>query len=150
MPSDYIKKRSFPKRESDFIKEFMDEFKKIAKDSVWSFKTHGEPMQARGIPDILMCYHSFFIGMEFKIMRNSKLKVSPYQDYNIDLINKANGFGLVVWYDEANQECGINTKRFTNKKECARFLVDLLDKYSNIAPCCYSEIRNEGKPKSPA
>lgn len=141
MPVKYVKKRSFPKNEREFIKEFMNEFVKIAKPAPWFFKTHGEPMQARGIPDILMCYRALFIGIEFKIMRNGKVNVTPYQYYTIDMINKSLGFGFVIWYDEANQGCGINAKRLDGKKECAAHLLELLNAYANVAPCNYREIK---------
>jgi hypothetical protein len=146
--TEYTKKRIFPKKETDFIRDFMDDFKKICGSKVWWFKTHGEPMQARGIPDILMCYSGLFIGIEFKIMRQGKLNVSPYQEYNIDLINKASGFGLVVWYDESNQECGINIKRFEDRKTCVRFFADLLVKYCKLPPCNYATIREGENIKS--
>lgn len=145
MPSEYVKKRKFPKKETAFIKEFIDEFKKLSGDKIWSFKTHGEPMQARGIPDVLMCYCGLFVGIEFKIMRGGSLSISPYQEYQIELINKSSGLGLVVWYDENNQECGVNMKRFENKKVCAKFLYDLLQKYTEIPPCKYTEIRENDK-----
>jgi len=150
---DYVKKRKFPKKESDFIKSFMDELKIqcikhqelssfVRDEPFWHFKTHGEPMQVRGIPDILMCFCGLFIGMEFKIMRNCKLLPTPYQEYNLDLIEKSMGSGLIVWYDENNQNCGINMQRFETMKICVTNLIDFLIKFTKIPPCKYKDIKS--------
>jgi hypothetical protein len=131
--SEYQKKRTFPKHERDFINGFMKELQKARDKYVWFFKTHGEPMQARGIPDILMCYKGMFVAPEFKIMRGGKLEVTPYQDYNLELINKTGGTGLVIWWDERTGEVGVNMKRFDSQELAIKFLVELLDYYAKMS-----------------
>lgn len=144
MSKAYVKTRQFPKKEGAFVLEFMDEIKKITQGEVWFFKSHGEPMQVRGIPDILMCYTGLFVGLEFKIMRHGKIEPTPYQEYNLDLINKSQGFGMIVWFDEDTAECGINTKRIGDKKVCAQYLIDLLENFTAYPPNTFKELRNKG------
>jgi hypothetical protein len=140
--TDYIKKRLNPKRESAFVKEFMEDVKKIKGSDVWFFKTHGEPMQAKGIPDILMCYFGLFVGIEFKIMRNGKLSVTPYQEYVAELIQKSNGISWIIWYDESNTNCGINMKRFETRKECVDFVLSVLDSYLLVPAADFVKLKN--------
>lgn len=125
------KKRLFPKKEGDFLKSFMDKVRK-KHPKVWFFKSHGEPMQTRGIPDILMCYYGLFIGIEFKIMRGGKIIPTPLQEYVQDLIIKACGISVVVWYDERNENVGIGTKRFEDIQEAIDCLLDALDYAKSI------------------
>lgn len=149
MPKAYEKKRKFPKIEGNFVRDFMKEFVKIAgEECMWYFKSHGEPMQTRGIPDIIMCYKGLFVGMEFKIMRHGKVEPTPYQEYNLDCIKKAHGFGMIVWWDEANGNCGINLQRFDNLKKCVEYLIELFDTWAEYPPAQFSKLRrNEGNEK---
>lgn len=128
---EYVKKRTFPKKERDFLLSFMAELKK-QRTKMWSFKVHGEPMQVRGVPDILMCYEGLFIGLEFKIIRGGSLKVSPLQAYTIDLIREAGGFAVVVSWNEATSAVSIGAKTFDNTKQAVDHFVGILDIVSNI------------------
>lgn len=49
-----------------------------------------------GIPDLLVCYKGKFIGIEVKTPK-TKTNVSDLQYYNIELIDKANGYAIVAW-----------------------------------------------------
>ena len=49
-----------------------------------------------GIPDIVCCYHSRFIGIEFKA---GKGKTTALQENNLDRIKACGGFALVVRED---------------------------------------------------
>jgi len=129
----YVKKRAFPKKEGDFVRDFMNEFKKRTKEKSWFFKTHGEPMQARGIPDVLICCYCLFIGIEFKVMRQGRIEPTPFQEFNLEGINDAGGLGIIVWWDEDNGNVGINMKRFENKTKAIDFLIDLLEKYKQLS-----------------
>lgn len=126
----YEKKRKHPKKESAFIRDFMKEFD--FDPNCWYFKSHGEPMQVRGIPDIIMCYGGLFLGLEFKIRRSGVLKVTPYQQYTIDKINKSKGLSFVVFFDEKNAKVGIGTQLFTNTKEASRHLKKALIEYVEL------------------
>jgi hypothetical protein len=139
----YVKKRIFPKHEGDFVRDFMTEFKKRMKESCWFFKTHGEPMQARGIPDILMCCYGMFVGIEFKVMRKGRILPTPFQEYNLECINDSNGMGIIVWWDEDNGNVGINMKRFEDKNQAITFLIDILNSYSNLTLKQIMELKNK-------
>lgn len=143
----YIKKRTFPKQEGNFVREFMTDFKKKFPTFCWFFKTHGEPMQARGIPDVLMCCFGLFVGIEFKIMRNGKIQPTPFQEYNLEGINDANGLGIIVWWDEDNGNVGINMKRFEDKAKAIDFLHDLIIGYSNLTLAQIFELKSQDKVK---
>jgi len=119
-------KKLFPKKETPFIHEFMDEIKKHH-PTIWYFKSHGEPMQVRGVPDILMCYYGIFVAMEFKIMRNGTISYSPLQEYTIELIGKSNGIALTVWFDNRNGDVGIGGKRCKDKKQAVVELLATLE-----------------------
>ncbi len=116
----------YSKLESVFIKEFMDEIKKIH-PAIWYFKSHGESMQVRGIPDIIMCFYGTFIAIEFKIMRNGIIKYSPLQEYTLELIDHSCGFAITIWYDNRNENVGIGSIRLKNKKEAACFLLKTIE-----------------------
>jgi hypothetical protein len=115
--------------------KFLERLKIQSTRQMWYFKTHGEPMQVRGIPDVLMCYHGLFFCMEFKIKRHGKIAVTPYQEYTQELITKANGISLVIWHDEDNADVGIGSRKFDTIEKAVEWLVDVLDSALKI-PCC--------------
>ena len=47
-----------------------------------------------GVPDILTCYKGKFLGLEIKAENG---KPSELQKYNIELIRKAQGIGLILY-----------------------------------------------------
>lgn len=57
------------------------------------FKHHGNQFSQVGVPDIVACYKSRFIGIEVK---NETGKTSPLQDVNLKMINEAGGIGIVA------------------------------------------------------
>lgn len=124
----YQKKRKHPKKEGDFVKEFMKELVDGINPRPWYFKTHGEPMQARGIPDILCSFGGLFVGIEFKVMRQGKIIVQPMQEYVMENIRISRAMCFVIWFDENNAEVGIGLQRFMNTKVAAQFLRESLDK----------------------
>lgn len=123
----YEKKRLFPVKEKAFLLKFMERLKVCARHDMWYFKTHGEPMQVRGVPDVLGVYYGIWLSIEFKVMRKGKLLLTPYQEYTGELLQKANALHLVVWYDEDNGECGIGVIRFPTISEAVDWLVDGLE-----------------------
>ncbi len=48
-----------------------------------------------GTPDFLMCVHGLFVALELK--RDGKAPVSKLQRYELDRIQKARGYALVVY-----------------------------------------------------
>lgn len=131
----YQKKRQFPTNEKTFMLKFLAKLKAKSSRNIWWFKTHGEPMQVRGIPDILMCYFGLFFCIEFKIRRHGKLTVTPYQQYTLECITKANGIDLVIWHDEDTGEIGIGMRKFENIDKAVDWLIDVLESALKI-PCC--------------
>ena len=74
----------------------MERLKVCAKHPIWYFKTHGEPMQVRGVPDVLGIYFGLWFSIEFKVMRNGKLNFTPYQVYTGDILTKANAINAAT------------------------------------------------------
>ncbi len=46
-------------------------------EPIWWFKVHGGPMMPAGIPDLIICYHGQFVGIEVKRpgQRRTKLQL---------------------------------------------------------------------------
>ena len=57
------------------------------------FKVVGSPYQQRGTPDLLVCWHGKFIGIELKIPGQ---EATPIQEHEIHKIREAGGCGVVV------------------------------------------------------
>lgn len=57
------------------------------------FKAVGSPLQQVGTPDLLVCWHGRFIGLEIKVPGK---KPTPIQEYEIHKIREAGGCGVVV------------------------------------------------------
>lgn len=120
--------------EKTFMLKFLEKLKAKSPREIWYFKTHGEPMQVRGIPDVLMCYFGLFFCIEFKIKRHGKIAVTPYQQYTLECITKANGIDLVIWYDEDTAEIGIGLRKFEDINKAIDWLIDVLEAALKI-PC---------------
>lgn len=60
-----------------------------------AIKVHGGPYQQAGIPDLLVCLHGNFIGLEVKVpeRRNTLTKL---QQQTLDEIKRAGGISAVV------------------------------------------------------
>ena len=71
------------------IKAFLDDLPKT-----WYFKYWAGPYSKAGIPDIIACVNGKFVGIEVKA---DKGHASELQIRNIDLIEKANGIGLIIY-----------------------------------------------------
>ena len=137
------KKRKYPKKEGAFVKAFMKEVDaQCDRRDIWWCKVHGEPMQRRGIPDIMICYKGVFVAAEFKIMRGGTLKVTPYQQDTLETVAKAKGISYVIFWDETTANVGINTEQFEGKdavkKAVTYFLKHVDDMKASIT--CYDLI----------
>ena len=120
------KKRKFPMREAKLIEKTMEVFKAKV-PIIFFFKSHGEPMQVRGIPDIVASINGLFVGIEFKIMRSGKLQVTPYQEHTLLQVFKSRGASLVFWFDEGTGEYGVQTFRFATLEQAVIFVLDEVD-----------------------
>lgn len=93
----------------------MKDFSTLCKNlniKIWYFKSHGEPMQTRGIPDIVMCFEGIFVGWEFKVMRRGQMNITPYQEQTLEEILTAKGIPMLIWWNEKNATVGIQTTTF--------------------------------------
>jgi Holliday junction resolvase len=63
--------------------------------NLWFTKVVAAPraMGRKGIPDILCCYHAYFLAFEIK---TEKGKLSMHQSIEITKIGKANGLAYIV------------------------------------------------------
>lgn len=75
-------------------KQFENKIKKILKErGAWFLKTFSNGVQRAGVPDLLVCYKGYFIGIEVKA---EKGVISPLQVREIVHIRKAGGYALEV------------------------------------------------------
>ena len=78
---------------------------------LWGEKISGHEMQATSIPDNLYCINSLFIAIEFKIMRDGRISITPRQIKQINKIKDAKGIALIIAYDENNNKILIRERR---------------------------------------
>ena len=70
-------------------------------DGCWFYKVFGGGMfQRAGIPDIIGCYNGRFFALELKADNG---KPSELQLYNLDKINKAGGYGVLLYPNQFEQ-----------------------------------------------
>jgi Holliday junction resolvase len=73
--------------------------KKIARAlrdrGAWAVKTHGDPRQRRGLPDIIGCYRSIFFGLEVK-RPGRESTLTPLQNATLEDIRSAGGVGRMI------------------------------------------------------
>lgn len=75
-------------------KRFEQKVKKLLQDrGAWVLKTWGGGYQRSGIPDLLVCYRGYFMGIELKA---EKGKVSRLQEIELDGIRKAEGYSIIL------------------------------------------------------
>ena len=53
----------------------------------------------KGIPDLLVCWNSKFVGIEMKMRVGNKLDYSDHQKNHLRRIRQANGYAVGVAYD---------------------------------------------------
>ncbi len=70
------------------VKSFLDE------QGAWYVKFFANKMTKEGIPDILACINSYFVGIEVKAQNG---KPSDLQIYHCEKIRKAGGFAFVLY-----------------------------------------------------
>lgn len=77
-------------------KNFENKVKKFLKDKgAWVLKYWGGAAYTKsGIPDLLVCFKGWFLGIELKA---SKGKPSELQLYNLRQIDKAGGIGILLY-----------------------------------------------------
>lgn len=78
-------------------KNFENRVKKFLKDQgCWQLKTWGGGLQRSGVPDLLVCCHGYFVGVELKAPKG---KPSDLQLWNLVKIDDAGGFGWLLYPD---------------------------------------------------
>jgi hypothetical protein len=68
--------------------------KMTVKQVGWFFKHWAGPYSPSGIPDIIACVNGKFVGIEVKAEDGHP---SALQTRNIELIEKSNGIGLIIY-----------------------------------------------------
>lgn len=77
-------------------KSLENKIKKHLKDNKhYYIKTHGSLFGKAGVPDIIACINSKFVGIELK-NPNGKGKISKLQIYNLDAIFNSGGCTLLT------------------------------------------------------
>jgi hypothetical protein len=77
--------------ESKIVAKILDALRKLP--GMWCFKTHGGPMQAAGLPDVMGIYNGRGFGLEVKRPGN---KPTPIQLAMMEKIAAAGGLVAVV------------------------------------------------------
>lgn len=72
------------------VKKYLQSFG----NQIWHFKVWGGGYQRSGIPDLIACVNGIFVAIELK---SDSGKASELQKYNIKLINKSNGLGIILY-----------------------------------------------------
>lgn len=75
-----------PPLESKLVKKILEGLR--SRGGEWD-KTHGSPMETRGRPDIIGCYHGRYVAFEVK--RDAEGKLTDLQAYKIKRIRAAGG-----------------------------------------------------------
>lgn len=68
--------------------------KMLLKRGAFAYKVWGNPVQEKGIPDIICCYRGRFLAFELK--RGPDEEATPYQQYQIGRITRAGGVARVI------------------------------------------------------
>lgn len=79
-------------------KAFEEKVKKFLKEQgCWVLKTWSNGVQRSGVPDLLVCYNGYFLGIELKAETG---KPSELQLWNIEKIREAGGIAIVLYPDQ--------------------------------------------------
>lgn len=82
-----MKEKTFENQVKAFLKEH----------NCWYLKTWSNGVQRQGVPDILACVNSYFVGIELKAETG---KPSQLQLWNIESIRKSGGIAMVLYPDQ--------------------------------------------------
>ena len=78
-------------KEKAFENKIKDYLKSIG---AYFIKTHGDRFSRVGTPDIIACVNGHFVAVEVKAENG---KPSELQIHNIEQINKAGGYGVMLY-----------------------------------------------------
>ena len=100
-------------------KNFENRVKKFLKEKgAWVLKYWGGAAYTKsGIPDLLVCFKGYFLGIELKAPNG---KPSELQLYNLRQINKAEGISILLYPKDFEQ-----FKQFIEQLEHGEQLVNL-------------------------
>lgn len=89
-------------------KNFENKIKAYLKSiGAYFIKTHGDRFSKVGTPDIIACVNGHFVAVEVKAENG---KPSELQRYHIQQINKAGGYGVILYPKDFEQ-----FKQYINK-----------------------------------
>lgn len=73
--------------------------KKIARalrdSGAWAVKTHGDPRQRRGLPDLMGCYRGVMFGLEVKLPGKERT-LTEIQKQTLMEIKRAGGLAFMI------------------------------------------------------
>ena len=76
-------------------KAFENKIKAFLKSKgAYFIKTHGDRFSRVGVPDIIACVNGHFVAVEVKAENG---KPSELQIHHIEQINKAGGYGVIIY-----------------------------------------------------
>ena len=83
-------------------KNFENKVKKFLKEQGCYFIKYwgGGAFTKSGVPDLLVCYNGYFVGVELKAENG---KPSELQIHNLNEINKSGGYGILLYPEKFNQ-----------------------------------------------
>lgn len=116
-------------------KNFENRVKKFLKEKgAWVLKYWGGAAYTKsGIPDLLVCFKGYFLGIELKAPNG---KPSELQLYNLRQINKAEGISILLYPKDFEQ-----FKQFIEQLEQGEQLVNLYGVYPFLTE--WNHIKNE-------
>ena len=81
-------------KESRLQKQIKKELEQTFGEAIVVYNIHGSQYQEAGIPDLLVCFKGYFVGLEIKT--GSGYKASEIQKYQMKRIQNSGGIALVV------------------------------------------------------
>lgn len=91
-------------KENTIIKKIRRKLKENYGPDLWFFKTHGGADQVRGLPDLIGCYHGYFVAMEVKKPGG---RATDLQAFTLQQIRAAGGYATVIHsFEEAEAFLG--------------------------------------------
>lgn len=103
-------------------KNFENKIKAFFKEKeIWYVKYFANRMTKVGIPDILANVNGYFVAVEVKA---SNGKPSELQKYNVNKINKSNGFAVILYPEQFETFKTLILSLIFNDKERARELTN--------------------------
>lgn len=93
---------TYPRNEAQLVKRITDAVKAQYPD-VWQLKTHGNPYQRAGVPDLLLSVRGRLLAVEVKHQKPGESRgrmlrrLSPRQRIELEALSASGAATLVAW-----------------------------------------------------